>query len=59
VASIPLPLDIGQENGVLQFDVFLTNLDVHSVRRSLVLKVQWCIPKDKDTRSTQELEFRT
>jgi hypothetical protein len=36
----------------------MTSLDVHSVRLPLVLKVQWCIPKGKDTRFTQELEFR-
>ena len=58
VAGVPLPLDIAQEGGFLHFGVFLTNLDVHPVRLSLVPKVQWYIPKDKDARSTQELEFR-
>ena len=58
VVSVPLPLDIAQEDGFLHVGVFLANLDVHLVRLSLVLKAQWRIPKDKDTRSTQELEFR-
>ena len=57
-ASGPFPLDIAYEDGFSHFGVFLTNFDVHSVRLSLVLKAQWCIPKDEDTGSTQELEFR-
>lgn len=56
VASGPLPLDIPHEDGFLHFGAFLTNFE-HSVPPSLVLKVQWCIPKDEDTGSTQELEF--